>query len=323
MSVVGLAQERPDRRRATQDSTGMHSYVRVFLVTVNNKQDDANVVLAAPGLPMQYEIYTTGTTTNTKAFCQTRSPQQLSRTWFHWEVTCQYQELSEQEAHLDRRLHFPMMAFKPEKVRSPVVGVPTAMAITPDSDDIFDEPMVNSFGDKFDPQPMATHSRGVLTITRNQSSFSPAIAIAYDNSVNSDVFFGAAPRQVLFASAECPGRQEQNINGVVVFYYPTTYIFKFRREGWDTRILDQGPMYYQWAKPKTKEWERRFRTNEGYTKPFGLLDGNGYSLADNIAVSTINAASTSFDLYNHAVYIRKRTNWILPFAPFNLPQVFL
>jgi hypothetical protein len=325
MSVVGLAHERADRRRATQDAAGMHSYIRVFLVTVDNKHDDANVVLAAPGLPIQYEIYSTNTTTNSKAFCQTRSPQQMSRTWFHWEVTCTYQELPEKEGFLDRRLHFPKMSFIPEKVRAPIVGTPISSRIIPDMDDIYEEPMVNSFGDTFDPQPMATHSRGVLTITRNQSSFSPAIALAYQDAVNADPFFGALPRQMLFVSSACPGREEQNLDGVVILYYPTSYIFKFRREGWDERILDQGAMYYKFNKPKIKKWERRFADPTGFAQPYGLLDGNGYALRDAIGASTstgISTTSSTFNLFDHAVYIRKRVNVLLPFAPFNLPQVF-
>jgi hypothetical protein len=302
---------------------GKREYSRVFLVIVDNKHDDGEVVLAAPGLPMHYEIYATATTTNPRAACIERTPEQMSRTWHHWEVTCLYREMDAEVMHADRRLHLPKTAWRPSKMRVPAVGVLRDGPLNPDDDDIYEEPICNSFGDEFNPQPMIDTSRGVLVITRNQSAFSPAIAEEYEDAINVDPFFGAQPRTFKI-SIECGGREEQNLSNSIVFYYPTTYTLEFREEGWDIRQLDRGPSYYKWDKPKEKEWEQRFVDRRGYAKPYGLLNGNGYALIDSLTASTgVSTTASTFQEQKHAVYIRKRPHKLRVFSALNLPQEFI
>src|SRR5262249_46326548 len=56
--------------------------------------------------------------------------------------------------------------------------------------DVNGTPIQNSAGDAFDPPPEIDDSRPVLTVTRNEAGFNPAIAIQYQDAVNSDQFLG-------------------------------------------------------------------------------------------------------------------------------------
>jgi hypothetical protein len=94
--------------------------------------------------------------------------------------------------------------------------------------------MVNSAGEKFDPPIEIDDSRLQLTITRYETSYSPALALSYKDVVNSDVFAGCQPGQV---KAKPFTSDQQFENGV--YYFAVTYVFDFRQT-WKLHIIDQG-----------------------------------------------------------------------------------
>src|SRR5262249_17092767 len=102
----------------------------------------------------------------------------------------------------------------------------------------------NAAGEIFDPPPMKDQSMLILTITRNEDILSPhpATALLYQDTVNSDVFWGANAGQVKVANITAQ-RQTRQISNAVLPYLKVTYVFHFRSPDWDSRTLNAGSYY--------------------------------------------------------------------------------
>lgn len=170
------------------------------------------------------------------------------------------------------------------------------------------QPAHASNGEIFVPPPEMDASRLILTITRNEdiSSPHPALALAYQDSLNSDIFWGAAPGQCKVMSITAQRQTKQLPDGSVVVYLRCTYQFQFR-PFWDIQLLDKGNFYFaatSMADPTPARYA--FQSREG--QPIeGLLDGNGQKLADG----------------GNPVFLSIRPYRSLPFAALNLPNSFL
>jgi hypothetical protein len=108
--------------------------------------------------------------------------------------------------------------------------------------DINGNAIVNSAGQYFDPPIEIDDSRPVLTIVRNEIYFNPAIAIAYQDAINSEWFFGFAPGVVKVANISAVSQVEDDYPsaGNKFYYWKVTYEFMMRRGGWTLQLLDQG-----------------------------------------------------------------------------------
>lgn len=96
-------------------------------------------------------------------------------------------------------------------------------------------PILNSVGEPFDPPPTKNIGTLFLTVTRNEPSYDPGIALTYQNKRNSDQFFGAEAGQALclsIAPAEAFAADAE--------YIPVQYHFEFRADKFRHRIRDQG-----------------------------------------------------------------------------------
>lgn len=100
-------------------------------------------------------------------------------------------------------------------------------------------PVINGADEAFDPPFLVDENRPIVTVTRNEASFSPATAVEYQDTVNSDSFAGVDPgvAKVIGISAR------QSTRGAYS-YYVVTYEIEFRWEGWNpTGLLAQGYKY--------------------------------------------------------------------------------
>lgn len=141
--------------------------------------------------------------------------------------------------------------------------------------------LVNTSGEAFDPPLTVPDSRPVVTITRNEPFFSPALAVAYQDAVNLDIFAGALPRA---AKVNAINGVRQIDLGLV--YYKVTYEIQFRRELFDLYVLDQG---YRDINKKLFRDPVDFAPLSNPT----LLNGKGKRLTD--ATTTTTAALGVFD----------------------------
>lgn len=103
-------------------------------------------------------------------------------------------------------------------------------------EDINGNQVVNSAGDPFDPPLVRDQSRPLVTIIKNQPTFSAALVQQYKDATNSDAFGGAGP--YTWKCSNITGSQEYH--PACGLYWPTKYEFAFEANGWKTEILDAG-----------------------------------------------------------------------------------
>lgn len=141
--------------------------------------------------------------------------------------------------------------------------------------DYNDNPIVNSAGVGFEGGVNRRFITKQLTFTRNESSFSVTDGLAYENTVNSDSFLGAQPKEVF-----CAGIAPTTVYTASSTYVSVAYTFEFRAIGiWGAdphqpRVRDEG--YMAWAVIDDVESLVEIRTKTGtiVTSPV-LLDGKG------------------------------------------------
>ena len=304
MATVLSVAERKDRRKGT-GSRDQHWYERTYLVKADGPLG-VSAVSAAFGLPQPFTVYATSTETDLTARVVSHSVKQLRNTDRLWEVVVRYESVSGSggEGGIDDKWHKnplmrpPRMSMEFEENVLPVVGTLKNETVTPDSTDIYEDPVLNAAGQPFVPQPEAEDGTPVIVVERNEAAFNPATAIAYNNTVNSDFFMGSLPRQ-LKVRITCPGGETAVVDDTEIRYYPVTYRFKGKQEGWDLRLANRGSACTTTGSTVLVPYE-----DDAGNVVEGWLDSDG-------------AASTSANYIKHRHYREK------PFANFNLPNQFI
>jgi len=308
MEVVGFAKEAPDSPSGNFEA-GRLTTVRKFKVQTNDLADGPLVVTAAPGIPRLYESYFFGNELQVYMLCRSMSAERLEPNSMWWEVIANYstpepkepggvvsphgtgQEVSGQ--FTNPLLELAEVAFSTETVQVPVYGIY--------KDDGSSEACKNSAGEIYNPPPMMDQARLTMTITRNEpiSSPHPVTSVLYQNTVNSDAWWGLNPGQARCKTITS-SRQVKNLpNGVPFVYLKVVYSFSLLPTH-DLQILDAGDFYLVSGK------KTAFQDAQGNAY-VGLLDGTGFRLSDGVA--------PVFKTFK--VYPRQ------PFAPLNLPQSYM
>lgn len=132
--------------------------------------------------------------------------------------------------------------------------------------DLNDVPCTNSAGQPFDPPVEIDDSRPVLTVVKNVPAFDFSVAVAYQDAVSTDPFFGSPAGTAKIDSLSAEFAFE---NGLA--YWVQTAVVHFRREGWKLKLLDAGYM-------KKDASGNLVTITDKYGHPFSaptLLDGAG------------------------------------------------
>ncbi len=243
---AGAAQERRDRRTTGRLPGGVRTYSRTFLVVTSDGNDGANTVLSAAGLPGRLQPYSTVDELDSEALVVDRDARQLNKSARHWEVDIFYStDVDKEKEELvgdpdgageggvaigDILLEPAVVTFGFEVFRTIAVS---------GFDDTGDEvPIENSAQQPFDPPLMKDESRPVLTVERNQLTFDPLQAIAFQDAINADKFIGAEEGQVKVKGITA--RKEIAPWDPEIKFWRVAYIFVFRKDGWDLEPLDHG-----------------------------------------------------------------------------------
>jgi len=203
--------------------------------------------------------------------------------------------------------------------------IPIARALdymTPPPPFPHDIAVVNSAGEPFDPPITREISRPILRIVRNEwdpgvsggIGYDNAIAMAYVDTINSDDFIGALPKQVKMAGITADRHFESGM-----LYWRVTYELHFRQETWDVQVLDQGMRHWKTVEdPETQQSVDRLIENRDmydnlYSEP--RLLGTDGGLAD---VDVDDPRKHQENWLTFQVYEEK------PFSgsPLNLSQLF-
>ena len=214
-------------RNGDIDNKGTRTYTRVFRVVTDSNLDGPREVRQATGIPRVNDPYIVSTEQDLGATVTSVKPSQQSEHPRVWLVSVEYSTdtgtSSQQEAEED-----PLD-------RPAVIEWTFARFQIPAEFDTDGGAILNSAKERFDPPPMIDDSRPVLRITKNQSSFDPALAVSFQDAVNSDAFFGGNPGQVKVMAIS-----SRNAFDAGTQFFEVQYEFMMRREGWALRVLDQG-----------------------------------------------------------------------------------
>lgn len=302
MSVIGRAFEAKDspRGKATTDDLGARTYEREFQVECTSIADGLSIVTNAPGIPRLWEPYVFGTDRDNYALARSIEARRLAPASRFWIVSVEYRTFNKQELlaqYENPLLQLPEIETYLEKFQEPVYAVY-------DIDNMKFTPCRNSAGQVFDPPPMKDSSRLVMTITRNEalSILHPSVDVAYQDAVNSDVWWNLEPGVWKCQGVTTRRELKQLQSGLIFPYLRCVYKFE-ARPTWDARILDAGSYYLNTVEGVEKKLF--FQGDDG--QPItGLLDGTGHKLdAGGIPVFKL------FRLYDRR-----------PFGALNLPQSF-
>ena len=242
-------------------------YTKRFEVMTNNVLDGVALILSWPGVPKIGETYVFGTDLDRIATCVHVDCDATSLPYL-WHVTAQYDTSRLVDARLDNPLLMP-----------PEVSWGFAQYNRVLTRDLLGTNVVNSSKEWFDPPVEIEDSRPVLTVIRNETRFDPALAVLYQDAVNSDIFAGQPPRSAKVNAIS--GARQIDVGFI---YYKVTYEIQFRRESYDLFLLDQG----------FRDADTRIFRDPIDAAPYGhptLLNGRGRRLTS--ATSTLAGAITS------------------------------
>lgn len=205
---------------------GVAEYTRRFQVITSGYGVGAYEVRTATGIPRRFDAYATATETDNGSLCTRVAAEQDDENPILWVVSADYGSPT-----ID-----PDQASEPNPVLRPaVVSWSFAKNRKPVWKDKDGKGILNSAKEYFDPPPEMDDSRPILTISRNQIAYNQAIAINYQDAVNSDPFLGFTAGQAKVSGITAQSQQEGSYR-----FWSVQYEFEFCRDGWQLSILDQG-----------------------------------------------------------------------------------
>lgn len=200
------------------------TYINQYVVQTNDLADGPQTVRAHASCPAIGDSYVCGNDADVLATCTDVDVDADAENPYVWHVTATYDTDRLIGVAIDNPLNLPPeVSWSYAKYEKPLVRDATGV------------PLVNSSKEAFDPGVMYNDARPVLSVVRNEASFDPAIALAYQEACNTDIFAGAGPRCAKLTTMS--GQKQVDIGSA---YYKVTYEIEFRRETFDIQILDQG-----------------------------------------------------------------------------------
>ena len=165
------------------------------------------------------------------------------------------------------------------------------------------DPILTSAGEPYDPPLMQDRHLPMVTITRNESSFDPADADTYKDTVNSGNITIAgltvSARKALMLDIDCDRQKRAGTT-----YYRVTYQIAFDKDTFDRDPLDQGLRCRYYAaegsgsgSPGDLPLKPCVIHGQEVTTP-ARLDGSGGQLADN--ASADDSEYLAFETYTTA-----------------------
>jgi len=328
--VIGFAAELPDSPEASFE-LGKHEITRRFQVICSTLADGPIIAANAIGIPKLFQTYVFGDEFHTYCRCRSIEPKRKAPNSAVWEVECKYStpELKEggggggghggggnstsgsgrevEGQHQNPLIELPEVSTHFESKQGPVMSV---FNLTTGKI----EPCKASTGEVFVPPPQKDYSTLCLTIKRNEDLLRaphPLLSVLFQDTVNSDVFWGSAPGTVKCMSITAERQQKQLADGSIFPFIKATYQFRFR-DSWDLQILDTGSYYIVPGNPsqlpENNQAPKKLiaKGEDGHPIPV-LLDGKGGKLAEG----------------KDPVYQVYRVYQWQPFGILNLPQSFL
>lgn len=309
------------------------TYTRRFLVRTRSKTLASMSVVLCPGVPRPYDVYFSGNAVqgfeyDPYALMVGASARQQADDWFQWVVTCEYSTnlggggvptnpgypgdpaVQNQPPTTGGAANDP--SFEPPEVDWDFETVQVVPRF-----DLDRKPFLNSARQPFTPGPTVEAARAVLTVTKNELSFTWQVARDWSFAVNNKPFLGADTGQ-----AQCmPPRAKMLYRGTLK-YWRVTYKIRFKEDmqdgrfqipqDWQPQFLDQGMMQLQKdaTKPNFDKPVPIMRGVHQVNHPV-LLDGQGLEAVPNLA-GAIRPNWIGFRLYRERDFDDLITRGFLP-----------
>lgn len=257
------------------ESKGSRRFAVHYQVVTDDLNDGPQTVGIALGLS-PFDVYGYGNDVDPGARAKTIRIERSEDDPYHWDVEISYDSNVEQ---------FPDDPLS----RPTLIAYSFAQFQQVATKDVNGKAIVNSAAFYFDPPPEIDQSRLVITMTRNEPIFDPILAVAYQDSINEDYWFGFAPGLVKIQNLNGTPEQE---NGQ--YFYRVVYEFHVRWDGWKLSVLDQG-FYY-------RDGSGSHVIKDADSQPIvepALLDGSGGILS---SPSPATAKYLNFDVYRSTTF---------------------
>lgn len=296
MAVVGIAEELAIGRETRIGENGLREYHRVYKVLTDDPVDDGNIVRDATSLPRMYDQYQSIASTDESALVISVDPRQHDKLSRFWLVHVTW---STEWDRIDNPLNEkPLIRYGTEIVNEVVPGqADSSMSLADgvDEEDLLTSTtpgnaqnllnwnkgkgIANSAGDPYNPPPERPIARPIVTVTRNEASFSPTYKATYENSVNQDAWNGLTKRQAWLRTIEAEALvwRSTRFDTDDIYYWRVTYVFALKFESWDLQLLDFGPYCLTWSADGISGSETPARTaflTDTGTPRMGLLDNS-------------------------------------------------
>lgn len=225
-------------------SSGEREYTRIYQVRVKSAAvDSVMVCLFSPGIPAPYEPYTNPTSdvVDWLAIATDISAKpQDDDDWQVWIVTVKYSTNKVRPGAGTSGNPKHPESNKPED-EEPEVSWDSETFQIALSEDLDGTTILNAAGDPFVPSPMEEATCPVLTVTRNEGTWTATDQMKWSNVVNTDKFLNWTPGQALMK----PPKAQKKWKGGYKYWRVTYKVvgINFMEKGkttWQTRLLNAG-----------------------------------------------------------------------------------
>lgn len=230
--------------REVTEAVGGRVYRYDYDVIVDSMTTPESEVLAAPGLPQQWDEHPSDST----VIVMQRSARRSRGDALVWRVQIQYSEprgdpLTVSQSPLLRPVQFAYDFMEFQEVMS---------------EDADGTAVLNSAGVPFDPPVMQDKAHLVVRVSRNEATYNVALKTLYSFAVNDDTFWGVPANTLLCRPIRATWQREQGYS-----YWAVNYEIVYNPDTWSVRLLDAG-------------WQE---LDDGALKTMIDADGNAYNTA--------------------------------------------
>jgi hypothetical protein len=256
MAIVEVREKRRGRT-TTQGADWKRTYTRIFQIKTTS---DVGMKTVREGLGLDIgDTYVFGLETDAGAFVNSIEVSCDDDSSRSWTATVQYGPIDTTVKPLNPLDEKPRVAWGWAQFQE---------AVTKDRDD---NPILNTAFDPFDPPLARDQSRPVLGLVRNEATFDQDLADSLRDTVNDDVWWGAAAGKVKIGNISAARQNNPDAGG---WYWEVSYEFQFNRDGWAAKPLNAG---FRQLNSTGDKQEKIYRDGSEISSP-ALLDVDGHAI---------------------------------------------
>lgn len=198
---------------------------RQFIVQTDDVRTAQLTILGDARIPRRYSWYSNGGEMSLAYVAKRHSIRQIDNSLYLWEVTVHYEaKTKEDDDEPNPTLRPADYSWSSEQATVDLLVDKRSRKVQ------------NTFGDPFDPGIETTRTFSVLTIERNEASYSQIDKEQYVNTLNAAPIFGYARREGRIDSVNARSAYDPDYGS----YWRVTYVMHFRDSTTWVPVIDSG-----------------------------------------------------------------------------------